>query len=316
MSKIFDRIKQATLSSGTGVVSFSGSEAGYLPFSQVLSDNQKTYYVIEDNTNSEFEVGLGTYSGSTLSRDVVYASTNSNNLVSFSGNNNTFAFITYPATGAVYVDHNRILTGNYTGVLMPDGFIQTIAYTGQTQDLSAYDTIVRVDNISGNLQTQITNNDSDITSLQTATGLLDLDIQELQSNTGLLSSDIQALQTATGLLDSDVQALQTATGLLDSDVQALQTATIITVTGTGIDLGYGVDIILCDASSNDITVNLPKTADSSGVRYDIKKIDTTANEITITPSGSETIDNETGFPLLADYSSVTLVTAGSGWWVI
>lgn len=90
----------------------------------------------------------------------------------------------------------------------------------------------------------------------------------------------------------------------------------INVTGTGIDLGYSENVILCDCTSNAIVVNLPKSADCSGIRYDIKKLDSTSNKVDITPSGSETIDNQTGWPLVAQYTSVTLVNDGSGWWVI
>ena len=92
-----------------------------------------------------------------------------------------------------------------------DGVPQTIAYTGQEQDLTGYATTGALNIVSGiaqgasddvatasgHLQTQITSNDSDITSLQAATGVLRTDID---SN----DNEISALQTATGNLDARV----------------------------------------------------------------------------------------------------------------
>ena len=69
--------------------------------------------------------------------------------------------------------------------------------SGGSQDLSSYATTSYVNTVSGNLQTQITSNDSDITTLQTATGVLRTDIN---SN----DTDITTLQTATGNLDTRV----------------------------------------------------------------------------------------------------------------
>ena len=142
-------------------------------------------------------------------------------------------------TGMVYDSGNQILEINAGGIKYPDGQTQTIAYTGQTADLSSYATTSYVNSVSGNLQTEITSNSSDITALQTATGLLDTDVQALQTATGLLDTDVQELQTATGLLEvrvtqneTDITALDTATGLLETrvtqnetDITALETAT-------------------------------------------------------------------------------------------
>ena len=106
--RLRDRVKQGTLSTGTGTISFSTSFSSFQDFSGVLSDGDSTYYVIEDGT--DFEVGQGTYSGNTLSRDEVFSSSNSNLLLSLVGSNTVF--ITYPAERSVHLNDS----GNVTGI--------------------------------------------------------------------------------------------------------------------------------------------------------------------------------------------------------
>lgn len=147
--KIFDRVKQKTSSLGTGIINLDTSIAAFLDFSDVYSDGDQTYYAIENPTS--FEIGIGTYSGNTLSRDTILNSSNSNNRLNLPGDSNTFVFVTYPASGAVYTSSDRIIT-NIDGINFPDGNIQTIAYTGQQADTSRRDYI----NVSGNTQLEIT----------------------------------------------------------------------------------------------------------------------------------------------------------------
>ena len=103
--KLFDRVKQKTLTSGTGIVSLGSSVDSFLDFSSIYSDNDNLFYTIENLT--DFEVGIGTYSGNTVSRDTVLKSSNSDNLLNLPGDTNTFIFVTYPASGAVHTSGNR-----------------------------------------------------------------------------------------------------------------------------------------------------------------------------------------------------------------
>jgi hypothetical protein len=94
-----DRVKESTATSGTGTVVLLGAAVGYQSFAVIGNGNQ-TYYAIAGGPN--WEVGIGTYySGNTsLSRDTILASSNSNAAVVFSGTNEVF--VTYPAEEAVY----------------------------------------------------------------------------------------------------------------------------------------------------------------------------------------------------------------------
>ena len=79
--KIADRIKETSTTSGTGTLTLSGATLGFQAFS-VLGDGARTQYGIT-NAAGDFETGIGTYtaSGTTLSRDFVFESSNSNELL-------------------------------------------------------------------------------------------------------------------------------------------------------------------------------------------------------------------------------------------
>jgi len=70
-----DRVKQTSLTEGTGSIVFNGTFGSFQPFS-VIGNNNTTYYTIENGTN--FEVGVGTYSSAnnSLSRDRILDSSN------------------------------------------------------------------------------------------------------------------------------------------------------------------------------------------------------------------------------------------------
>lgn len=104
---VADRVKETTTSTGTGAISLGGAVTNFRAFSSVLSNADTTYYAIIDNTNFDFEVGLGTYatSGNTITRTTVLSSSNSNSAVNF-GAGTKDVILTYPADKAVVEDAN------------------------------------------------------------------------------------------------------------------------------------------------------------------------------------------------------------------
>lgn len=87
-------------------------------------------------------------------------------------------------------------------------------------------------------------------------------------------------------------------------------------TTTDITLTASNEVVYCDATSGAITVTLPAAASNSGRRYYIKKIDVSANAVTIDGNGSETIDETTTKVLASQYDSATIHTDGTEWWVL
>jgi hypothetical protein len=94
MAYFADRVKDTTTTTGTGNITLSGTApTGFQSFNAAFGTSIYFYYCIEGG--SEWEVGLGHLSASTtLVRDVIYNSTNSNNAVNFSsGTKNVFCTI-------------------------------------------------------------------------------------------------------------------------------------------------------------------------------------------------------------------------------
>lgn len=131
---------ETTSSTGTGTITLGGAVAGYQSFS-VVGNGNTTYYAIVGGT--EWEIGLGTYtsSGTTLSRDTVLESSNSNALVNFSAGTKN-VFVTYPADKAVYKDANDLFSEFPSGTTML--FAQTSAPSGWTKSTTHDNKALRV----------------------------------------------------------------------------------------------------------------------------------------------------------------------------
>ena len=92
---------------------------------------------------------------------------------------------------------------------------------------------------------------------------------------------------------------------------ALQTITAATDTLVTTDTTN-----LCDCTSNAIAITIPSGSTAQvGNRYEIKKIDSSANAVTITATGA-TIDGAASITLPSQYQSVTLVCDGTNWFIV
>ena len=104
-----DRIKESTVTTGTGTYTLAGAVTGFEAFSQVGNGNT-TYYCCTDGT--DFEIGIGTYasSGTTLARTTILQSSNSDNAVSWSSGTRT-VFCTLPAEKMIFNDASNAIQG-------------------------------------------------------------------------------------------------------------------------------------------------------------------------------------------------------------
>jgi len=104
--KIADRVKDTTVTTGTGTLTLDASPpTGYRAFGSVLSSGDTVIYTIEHQTLGEWEVGIGTYtsSGTTLSRDTILSSSNSGSATNFSsGTKNVFIAPVTDLIGRLY----------------------------------------------------------------------------------------------------------------------------------------------------------------------------------------------------------------------
>ena len=127
-----DRIKETTTTTGTGTYTLGGAVAGFETFTSNLSNSDTTYYCCTDGTN--FEVGTGTFttSGTTLSRDTIHSSSNSNNAVNWSSGTRTI-FCTVPADKLVFEDAAGDVTAKTSdGAILKLQTSDTTVETGDT----------------------------------------------------------------------------------------------------------------------------------------------------------------------------------------
>lgn len=90
----------------------------------------------------------------------------------------------------------------------------------------------------------------------------------------------------------------------------------IASTTTTITLGTTQYTVLANATGGAITINLPPAAANIGKIYNLKKIDSTANTVTIDPNAVETIDGAATRVLTAQWQSVQIQCDGTAWFVL
>ena len=97
-----DRVRETSTSQGTGNITLAGAVQGFITFNSGIETSNTTYYTISEQGTANFEVGLGTLSGSTtLERTTVLSnSAGTTSKINFnSGGSSTLdVFCTLPAT--------------------------------------------------------------------------------------------------------------------------------------------------------------------------------------------------------------------------
>jgi len=94
---IADRVRESSVSTGTGNFTLAGAVTGYQTFASVMATSDTTYYTIADQGGSNWEVGIGTFtSPSTLARTTILSSSNGGSVVTFTAGTKD-VFISLPA---------------------------------------------------------------------------------------------------------------------------------------------------------------------------------------------------------------------------
>lgn len=74
--------------------------------------------------------------------------------------------------------------------------------------------------------------------------------------------------------------------------------------------------ILCDASGGDITITLPSASTFPGHGFQIKKIDSTDNIVTIEPTSPDVIDGETSVLTVEQWTNIMVQSDGTNWYIL
>ena len=107
-----DRVRQTSTTTGSGTFTLDGSVTGFQSFAAIGNGNT-TYYTI--TLDAQWEVGIGTYSAGTLTRDTVISSSTGSKIVFGVGTKDVF--VSYPAEKSVNQDaNNRVLIPYTSGV--------------------------------------------------------------------------------------------------------------------------------------------------------------------------------------------------------
>jgi hypothetical protein len=98
---VSDRVRETSTTTGTGPVAVTGAFTGYTTFAAAIGNGNSTYYTITNDSLGQWEVGVGTFSSGSVSRDLILTSSNNNLIVNF-GAGAKEVFVTLPAERAVY----------------------------------------------------------------------------------------------------------------------------------------------------------------------------------------------------------------------
>ena len=123
-----------------------------------------------------------------------------------------------------------------------------------------------------------------------------------------LGSAVEELVTS-AIAGNDVieQAIQ------DRIAELGQTYTTITVT-TDTTLTSTTRAVLANATSGNVTLTLPALL--AGDVFDLKRLDASANDVTVATPGAETIDGAATLSIPSQYLSFTLLCDGTNWYLI
>jgi hypothetical protein len=96
----------------------------------------------------------------------------------------------------------------------------------------------------------------------------------------------------------------------------LMKKTIETIATTPYSQTENDEVLLVNATSGPITVNLLPAVNRSGKQITIIKTDASVNAVTIDPNASETINGAATNSLASQYDKVKLVCDGSNWFIV
>ena len=284
--KIEDRVKESTVTTGTGTLTLAAAVTNFERFSANLSNSDTTYYAIVDNTNNAFEVGLGTYSSNTLARGTIFASSNSNNLVDF-GVGTKDVFITVPASKIVVEDgSNNVAIG---------GTVTATAFSGSGASLTGVDVVNDTSpQLGGNLDLNgndiVTTSNADLELAPNGTGHVTV---KGNTNQGAIQFNCEANshgQIVTAAPHSESASNTLTLPSTGGDARLVSTSSTATLTNKTLtapvlsgsssaagsilfkedtDNGTNAVTLIGPASTTDVTVTLPSSAGTVALTSDI-----------------------------------------------
>ena len=158
---IKDRVKEGTVTTGTGAFALGGAASTFEAFNTYMSNGDTAYYAVVHTASGidEWEIGLGTFNtGNTLTRTTILSSSNSGNAVNFSSGTKDI-FMTYPADRAVIEEPDRSVSFpagiSVTGNVAASGTIDGRDVAADGTKLDGIETAATADQTAAEIRTLV-----------------------------------------------------------------------------------------------------------------------------------------------------------------
>jgi hypothetical protein len=264
-----DRVLETCTSPGTGAVSLLGATNGYQTFGSAIGNGNTCYYCIADQSGTNWEVGIGTYSsgGNTLARTTPLSGSAATPVNFNTGTQNVF--VTYPAEKSVNLDASGNVTalGTITSGTW-QGTTVAVAYGGTGVTTSTGSGSVVLSNsptlTTPNLGTPSAVNLSNGTALPLTTGVSGvLPTANGGTNLSSFTSGGAVYATSTTALATGTLPI-TAGGTGATTAQAAMNTFAGAVTSGSYLRGNGTNVVLSAIQASDVPTLNQNTTGSSG----------------------------------------------------
>ena len=310
--RLANRVKESSTTTGSGTITLGGATGAYQTFSNALSNGDTTYYTVVNGDN--WEVGLGTYSSNTLTRDAVLSSSNSNNKINLNGSSSVF--IAYPSEKSVYKDQNNQVVAGSSGIILGVGIPSNVSNVLYNVSGTLYFNGSGlagnggISNLIEDTSPQLGGN-LDLNS-SSITGVGDLTINGMISGVnGVFNSGIKFND---GIPNNTNNTLYNNSGLLYFGTTVVGSKKQYENISSDRVITNATDIFFVDSSVSLVNVYLPLANGNGGREIKIKR-SSGNNLVTIYASGSENIDGQSTFTMHHLYQSTTLMSNNSNWFI-
>ena len=239
-----DRVRQTSTTTGSGTLTLDGSVTGFQSFA-AIGDGNTTYYTI--TLDAQWEVGIGTYSAGTLTRDTIISSSTGSKIVFGAGAKDVF--VTLPSQKAVTSGTDATLTKLTTPT------VQAANSGGLSLKNSAGTTQISMgagggDNVSVNVSTNMNGSNSQIDISPTGTGHVHIkpsgtgSIEVAPTNVGTIDNMTIGATTPKAVTGTTITATSffgSGSGLTSIPNSAL-TNSVITINGVATSLGGSANV--------------------------------------------------------------------------
>ena len=275
---IKDRVKETTTTTGTGTYTLGGAVTGFETFTANLSNADTTYYACTDNT--DFEVGLGTFtsSGTTLARTTILASSNSNNAVDWSSGTRTI-FMTYPADKAVFEDasghvsipHDLFIAGGLIDLKNDGGAVSQIKFYCESSNAHAQ-TLIGAPHSESASNTLTLPSSGGNAKLLSATSTATVTNKSIDSDNN----------TITNIVNADIKS---SAAIADTKLDTISTAGKVAISALDIDGGTDIGAALADADE----IIVDDGGGGTNRRADMSRVKTYIADVTLTTAAQSNI---------------------------